>query len=423
MVIASIDLMGGKVVQLRQGKQKVLERDDLMELAREFDRFGEVAVIDLDAALGNGNNLQQVKQLLKTAECRVGGGIRTVDQARELIALGARKVIIGSKAFEGDRINHPYLEELATALDPQRIIIAVDALDGEIVTRGWRHRTGLEVCPVAREIEPYASELLFTCVEREGTLQGIDLAAVKKLRGATERRITAAGGVSSVAEVRQLAEIGADVQLGMALYTGGIDLAEAFAESLNWKRGLIPTITQDVEGQILMLAYSSKESLRKTFQTRTMWYQSRSRGKLWMKGETSGNTQAVQRLRADCDRDALLAIVRQTNVACHAGSYSCFGDKNFTLQELYQVIRERIEHPLPGSYTATLTDDLLREKILEEAREVVEARGRDDVIWEAADVLYFLCVLLARNEVEVGEVVHELRRRRKQHARDENQAR
>ena len=415
MVIASIDLMDGKAVQLRQGKEKVLEGDDPRELARRFDRYGEVAIIDLDAALGQGSNQSLIQDLLKLCDARVGGGIRSVEEARKLISLGAKKVIIGSSAFENERINIPFLEALNQALSPQEIIIAIDAREETIVTRGWRHQTGINLYEAARALTPYASEFLFTCVEREGMMQGIDLVQVERLQAATPNKITVAGGVNSLEEVGQLARAGLDVQLGMALYTGRIELGEAFIESLNWREELLPVVTRDEDGQVLMLAYVSRESLQRTFETGRMTYYSRSRRALWTKGESSGNLQRLLRLRADCDRDALLATVEQTNVACHTGSYSCFGPKQFTHADLYRVIQERLENAPPGSYTARLKDDeLLKAKIMEEAQEVIEAQRREDIVWEAADVLYFLTVLLARNDIGVNEVIEELYRRRRQ---------
>lgn len=412
MLIASIDLMAGKVVQLKQGKDKVLERDDYLQLAKEFDKYGETAVIDLDAVMDRGENLGIIKEILKVAECRVGGGIRSLKKAKELISFGARKVIIGSIALENDRINHNFLQELVSAIGQDKIIIAIDALNGEIVTQGWKHKTGLNLFDVINKVENYCSEFLYTCVEKEGLLKGIDMEKVRGVVKSTKNRVTVAGGVNSIDEIREIGRIGSDVQVGMALYTNRISIAEAFIESLNWKNELIPTVTRDYSGDVLNLAYSNKDSLTKTFETDKMWYFSRSRNKLWMKGETSDNTQEFIRLRADCDRDALLATVKQKGVACHTGVYSCFGSKKFNLYELYEVIKNRIDNPSPQSYTATLTDELLKEKIAEEADEVIKAKNSDEIIWEAADVMYFLTVLLAKNGVEIDDILFELARRR-----------
>jgi len=414
MIIPSIDLMNGKAVQLKQGKQKILERDNPIDLAKDFNRYNEIAVIDLDAAMGKGKNNDVVKQICSVADCRVGGGIRQPERTRELISWGASKIIIGSKAFENNQINYKFLANLNSTVGRQQIIIAIDAYEGEIVTHAWKHKTGLKLFEVVKELEQYAAEFLYTCVEKEGGLQGTDLETIEKLRQITTNQLTVAGGVTTMEEIRKLAKLEVDVQLGMALYTGKIKLDEAFIESLNWKSELIPTITCNSDGQVLMLAYSNKASLFKSFETGRMWYFSRSRNQLWMKGETSGHVQALVKIRNDCDSDALLATVQQQGVACHLGSYSCFGDKKFSLSELYDVIKDRFENPRPGSYTATLTDKKVREKLLEEAEEVVIAKTKDEIIWEAADVLYFLTVILAKSGVEINEVLKELRRRRKQ---------
>ncbi|MBD3291030.1 bifunctional phosphoribosyl-AMP cyclohydrolase/phosphoribosyl-ATP diphosphatase HisIE [candidate division KSB1 bacterium] len=413
MIIPSIDLMNGNAVQLKQGRDKMLERDNPVELAHQFNQYSEIAVIDLDAAMNKGDNLEVIEQICGSAECRVGGGIRDVHRAKELISLGAIKVIIGTKAFENDAVNHEFLKELATAVGRRHLMIAIDAFNGEIVTKAWKHNTGLKVLDVVPELEPYISEFLFTCVEKEGGMQGTDLNIIKKISQITRNRLTVAGGITTVDELREISALQANAQLGMALYTGNLSINEAFIESLNWKNDLIPTITTDTAGQVLMLAYSSRESLQKTFETGRMWYYSRSRSQLWMKGETSGNMQDFVKFRTDCDSDALLATVRQTEAACHFDNYSCFGDKKFDLYELYDVIRERFDNPRQGSYTATLTDVKVREKLLEEAKEVVEAEEREHIIWEAADVLYFLTVLLAKSNIGIDDVLNELRRRRK----------
>ena len=249
MVIASIDIQNGKVVQLKQGKELVLQRENSLELAAEFNRYGEVAVIDLDAAMGKGSNIEMIKPLLRKAECRVGGGIRTPQQAKELVSIGARKIIIGSGAFRNPvkkgagitggefAVNIPFLQEMAAKIGRERLIVAVDARNGEIVVDGWKTPTGLDLVEAAKLVEPFAGELLFTCVEREGTMTGIDLNPAHRLRESVSCQITVAGGVSALDEVEKIAALGCDVQLGMALYTGKINLADAFVASLNWKKG------------------------------------------------------------------------------------------------------------------------------------------------------------------------------------------
>ena len=436
MVIASIDIQNGKVVQLKQGKELVLERDNPLELAKEFDRYGEVAVIDLDAAMGKGNNIEMIKPLLRIAECRVGGGIKTVEQARELVSLGARKIIIGSTAFRDPakkgagiaagefRLNTAFLEELAKKIGKERIILAIDsgktAGAYEIFVDGWKTPTGLDLIETARLAEKWVSEFLFTCVDREGTMTGIDFEPVKLLRNAVSAdhwsgQVTVAGGVSSLEEIETLAALGCDVQLGMALYTGKISLSEAFIRSLNWKKeNPLPVIAQSYDGQVLMTGYADHEALEETFKRGNLCFHSRTRYKLWMKGETSGNTLKLVRLRSDCDKDAVLATVEPQGPVCHTGAWSCFGvDRRYTLEYLQAIIAERFKNPVPGSYTATLDHDLVREKLMEEAQELCEAKTHDELVWEAADLFYFATALIAREGIKIPEILDELDRRHK----------
>lgn len=412
MVISSIDLMNGKAVQLIRGEKKVLEVEDIESLAREFDFSTEIAVIDLDAALNRGDNLSSIKQILKIGECRVGGGIRDIEKAKNILSLGAKKVIFSSRVFENDKIDFEFLKDALQKLGRDRIIISIDSLRENIYTQGWRHNTGINLFEAVEKLSPFCSEFLFTYIDNEGTMQGIDLEIVKRLRSLIKNRLVVAGGVSTLEEIKKIAELGADVQLGMALYTKKISLADAFIESINYTDGLIPTITEDYSKRVLMLAYSNKESLRKTFETKKMHYYSRSRGRLWMKGEESGNIQEVIRLRADCDRDTILSTVYQKNFACHTGSYSCFGDRVYDIYELYEIVSERIRSKDPKSYTASLSDTELRAKIMEEALEVVKSDNRENKIWECADLMYFLTVFMAKEGIELKEVFQELRWRR-----------
>jgi phosphoribosyl-ATP pyrophosphohydrolase/phosphoribosyl-AMP cyclohydrolase len=307
-------------------------------------------------------------------------------------------------------------------------VIAVDARrrkEGgyEIAVDGWKTLTGLELVETARAVEPYAGELLFTCVDREGTMGGLDLEPVRALREALSCGITVAGGVASLEETENIAALGCDVQLGMALYTGRIDLGEAFVRALNWgkaayagegREGLLPLIAQDSGGQVLMTGFADREALAETFKRGNLCFHSRSRDKLWMKGENSGNVLKLRRLRADCDRDAILALVEPAGPACHTGAFSCFQtDRSFTWEYLQRVISERFANPPPGSYTASLDDERVRRKLMEEAYEVCTAPGHDEIVWEAADLLYFATVLMSRAGVTVAEVLAELDRRHK----------
>ncbi len=413
MIIASIDLQAGKAVQLRRGMRKMLERDDPAALAAGFDRLAEVALIDLDAAMGRGDNRALAERLLPLARCRVGGGVRSPETARRWLELGAAKVIVGSAAFRGNGVDRPFLQELAVAVGRERLILAVDAVNGRVVVDGWRRAAGLGALEALRELEPYCGEFLCTCVEREGSLRGIDLQQVKRLRRATSRRLTVAGGVASLRQVERLSALGADVQLGMALYAGRLKLEDAFAASLDWNKGLLPTVVQDEAGRVLMLAYSSRESLRRTLHEGRMSYYSRSRRALWRKGDTSGHVQELVRLRADCDADALLATVRQRGAACHEGRTSCFGEERFAWQDLFAVVNERLRRGGRGSYTRSLNATGARQKLIEEAGELALARSRDDLVWEAADLMYFLTVVLARRGIGPEAVLRELRRRRR----------
>ncbi len=407
MIIPSIDLMSGKAVQLRQGKEKVLEVDDALSLAMEFRKYGEIAVIDLDAALGKGDNYELVKNICKLADCRVGGGIRSVEKAEEILKAGAKKIIVGTKATP----------EFLKNLPKEKVIVAVDTKNNSVVTEGWTKPTGKNPFEQMKKLEPYCSEFLFTNVDNEGMLAGVDKELIEQLKQATNNKITFAGGITTIEEIKMLEDGGFNSQIGMAIYTGKIKLQDAFISLLDFEknRGLVPTIVQDENGQVLMMAFSNKESLSKTFESGKANYYSRSRKKLWQKGETSGNFQGLLKARYDCDRDTLLFTVKQNGKACHIGEYSCFGEKEFTFSNLYEVILYRIQNPKAGSYTAKLSSDekLLKSKINEEAWEVAYYKDNRNLVWEVADLAYFVMVLMAKNGVTINEVKNELEGRRK----------
>lgn len=227
MIFPCIDLMDGKVVQLIQGHRKALEAEESpQEMLRKFAAFPEIQVIDLDAAMGRGSNDDLVRMLAFQAVTRVGGGVRTVVRAQALVAQGAHRVIVGTAAFNKTGINQEFLDTLRDAIGRDRLLIALDSKEGRIVIQGWQESTGFTAEEVLRSLEPYCSGFLCTYVDKEGMMQGTDLEWFRRLRAATSLELTAAGGITTMDDVRALLAMNVHAALGMAIYTGRLSLSE-----------------------------------------------------------------------------------------------------------------------------------------------------------------------------------------------------
>jgi phosphoribosyl-AMP cyclohydrolase / phosphoribosyl-ATP pyrophosphohydrolase len=406
MIVPSIDIMGGQAVQLVGGERLAIAAGDPIAVAERFAVAGELAVIDLDAALGRGDNRAIVREIVRRFPCRVGGGVRSVEAAISWLDAGAQRVILGTAARD----------EILSALPRERVVAALDARCGQVVVDGWRTPTGRDVLADLARLRPLVGGFLVTFVEREGRLQGVDMAAIRRVAvAAAGVPLTVAGGVTAAAEIAEIDALGADAQVGMAIYSGALDLGDALTAPLSSDRedGLWPTAVVDERDELLGLAWSNAESVREAVRTRRGVYWSRRRG-LWRKGETSGDIQILERIDADCDRDALRFTVRQRGAGfCHRGTRSCFGDARGT-GELARRLAERVARAPEGSYTRRLLDDraLLGAKLREEAAELAEARTREEVVHEAADLLYFALVAAARGGVDLADVERELDRRR-----------
>jgi len=405
VITPSIDLMNGQTVQLVGGKEHALDAGDPVPIAKRFAIAGEIAVIDLDAALGRGSNAELIRPLLQIAPCRVGGGIRDERTAIEWLDAGATKIVLGTAATPG----------LLARLPRERVIAALDADHGEVVVEGWKKRTGETILNRMRVLKGLVSGFLVTFVEREGRLSGTNLDLVPQLvEAAAGARVTIAGGVTTPEDIRALDELGADAQVGMALYTGRLELADAIISILRSDRpdGLWPTVVTDELGTALGLVYSSSESVREAVRTGRGVYHSRKRG-LWAKGESSGDVQTLLRIDADCDRDALRFTVRQAGQGfCHLGRKSCWGPAT-GLSGLASVLTRRASSGAPDSYTQRLlrSPDLLASKLREEASELADASEHGDVVHEAADVFFFAMTAMARSGATLAEVSSELDRR------------
>jgi phosphoribosyl-ATP pyrophosphohydrolase/phosphoribosyl-AMP cyclohydrolase len=442
VLIPSIDLKGGEVVQLRQGREHVLSAGEPGPLARSFGLVGEVAVIDLDAALGTGSNAGLIEGVLDLARCRVGGGIRDVETARRWLDAGAAKVILGTAARP----------ELLRELPRERVIAAVDARDGEVVTHGWTSGTGAKIAEKMRELAPFVGGFLVTFVEVEGTMRGLPIERAAGLREhAGDARLTVAGGIKSAAEVGELDRLGIDAQVGMAIYTGAVGVHECVAACLSSDRsdGLWPTVVCDERGIALGLAWSNAESLKVALAERRGVYWSRKRG-LWRKGETSGQVQELVGVEMDCDRDCLRFRVKASgtghwalgdaasgkrqaafgggaeageprpsalgpaaSVFCHTGTATCWGEArglDGLERRLGEIARGGGD---AGSYTKKLLADpsLLASKLSEEAGELNRAATRQEIVHEAGDVLYFTLVRLAKEGVPLAEIERALDKR------------
>ncbi len=405
MIIPSIDLVGGRAVQLIGGEAEAIDAGDPVPILEQFCVAGEVAVIDIDAARGEGSNAAVIRDLCRQAPIRVGGGIRDAETALEWLDAGASKVIIGTAATP----------EVLSKLPSERVIVALDSLDGRVVTHGWRTGTGDSVLNRIAELKELVGGFLVTFVELEGRMRGTDLERARDVVAAAgEAHVTIAGGITTAEEIAAIDRLGADGQVGMALYSGELSLAEAIAAPLTSERadGLWPTVVVDESGAALGLTWSSAESLERAVERRKGIYLSRKRG-LWEKGATSGATQDLLGVAVDCDRDALRFTVRQHGGGfCHLGTRSCWGDDG-GIGGLSRRLAGLADEPESGSNTVRLLNDapLLGAKLHEEANELAVASSRRDVASEAADVIYFTLVKAVAAGIGIADIEQELNRR------------
>ena len=220
VLIPSIDLMGGKIVQLVQGRKKALEFDDFDAWIARFSKYPLVQLIDLDAAVGTGDNAGLVREFARQLPCQVGGGIRTVGTAQAALAAGAHRVIIGSALFQGGELDRNFAETMSGAVGANRLVFALDAIGGRVAMHGWREVSNVTPLQMIEALDPFCGAFLYTHVETEGLLQGFPLEVIHPLRKATSKQLIAAGGIRSQEEVERLHAIGVDAVVGMAIYKG-----------------------------------------------------------------------------------------------------------------------------------------------------------------------------------------------------------
>lgn len=224
MLIPSIDLMDGKIVQLIQGRKKALEFENADEWIARFAAFPLVQVIDLDAAMGSSSNPLLMTRLLQNLPCQVGGGIRSIEAAQQVLDAGAQRIILGSVLMDGGNINVSAARQFASEFGPEKLVFAVDSRENRIAIHGWRTITEITPLEMVRELEPFCAAFLYTHIETEGSMKGIPLPPVRELRQATSKQLIVAGGVSTHVEIELLHGMGVDAVVGMALYTNSLKL-------------------------------------------------------------------------------------------------------------------------------------------------------------------------------------------------------
>jgi phosphoribosyl-ATP pyrophosphohydrolase len=384
VIIPSIDLMGGQTVQLVGGKDKALDAGDPLPIAKRFGLAGEVAVIDLDAALGKGTNRALIDPLLGVARCRVGGGIRDATTARAWLDRGAEKVILGTRA----------VPEVLKELPKDRVIAALDTAKGEVVVEGWTQGTGRTVLDRIAELRDLVGGFLVTFVDKEGRLGGTELGAVQELvKAARGARVTIAGGVTTAEEVGELDRLGADAQVGMAIYTGRLSLGAAIAAPIR-SPGPWPTVVLDARDIALGFGTSDPATLERAL----------GEGRAHtLEGDFSG----AELLGVDLDSRRTALFMRTRGAPARQ-----FGRPR-GLDALEHTLLSRKSTAVAGSYTRRLLEDpeLLAAKLAEEAAELAQASSPEHVAAETADLVYFALVAMIRGGASLAEVEAVLDRR------------
>ena len=373
MIIPSIDIQNGNAVQLVGGKEKKIDAGCSLKKLEEFKLAGEVAVIDLDAAMRKGSNKEIIKKMCQLAPCRVGGGIRDLDTAIEWLDAGAAKIIIGTKAEP----------ELLSQLPKERLIAALDAENGEIVVEGWQEKTGLKVLDRIHELKEYVSGFLVTFVELEGRMQGTNLEAVAELKKAAgDCELTIAGGITKKEEIAELDKLGCDSQVGMAIYSGNLKLSDCIDCVIPFK--IFPSIILNKNYSPLEFRYL--KDLEQIVNTKTL------------------DNLSVKRILPNKQRTCFYITTE---------SEESIKELANPIDSLEKTLISRKDNATQGSYTNRLLNDsdLLSSKLLEEAKELIDARDSNNAAWELADLIYFGMTALISKNGNLDEVKNELKKR------------
>lgn len=376
--------------------QSKIDENFIINYAKSINYFGSVVANDIDSY-----NL--LKGICKVAECNLMINSPTVETVRLVLQKGVKKIIIPENK----------VEEISKSISKKIIIARITLRKTSLLNNNL---TGLktELKKIVTKVVPYCSELLIDYDPDFTIDESIVAEVLNYISDFNNYPLTFLDANNTFTEL--LEKKGVNPLICSSGVFKNKEMLRIFKSTLDFQKleGLIPTIVQDEHGQVLMLAFSSQESLTQALIQKKGVYYSRSRKSIWVKGETSGNRQTLNTARYDCDQDTLLFNVRQEGVACHLQRYSCFGNKEFELSDLYEIIQDRILNPTANSYTSKISkdDQSIMEKIREESNEVINYTNDENLVWEIADLLYFIMVLMAKKEINLQDILNELWSRR-----------
>ncbi len=376
--------------------QLKIDEDFIINYAKRINYFGSVVVNNIDS-------LNLLKEICKVAECNLVMNSPNVETIRSVLQKGVKKIIIPENKVE-------YISKSIS----KKIIIARITLSKTLILNKNLTNLKAELKTIITRIVPYCSELLIDYDTDLSIDENIILEIINFISDFNKSPLTFLDVNNKFTEL--LEKKGVNPFICSSGVFEEQEMLQIFKSSLDFEKldGLIPTIVQDDHNQILMLAFSSQASLTQALIQKKGIYYSRSRKSIWVKGETSGNYQILKRARYDCDQDTLLFNVSQEGVACHLQRYSCFSNKGFELSDLYDVIQDRILNPAANSYTSKISKDerSIIEKIREESNEVINYTNDENLVWEIADLLYFIMVLMAKKDISLQDILNELWSRR-----------
>jgi len=385
----------GKIKSSYENQLKI-DENFIINYAKRINYFGSVVVSNIKS-----HNL--LKGICDVAECDLVMNLPKLETVQEVLRKGVKKVIIPVEKVEdiGQKVS-------------KNIIIARITLRKTSLLNNNLIDLKAELKEEVNSVVSYCSEILIDYDEDLTLDESTVLAVIDYISEFIDYPLTFLDTNYKFTELLEKKGVNPFIYSSEMLEEK--EMLKIFTQALDFQKleGLIPTIVQDEHNQILMLAFSTQDSLTQALIQKKGIYYSRSRKSIWIKGETSGNYQMLNKVRYDCDQDALLFNVSQEGVACHLQRYSCFGNKEFELSDLYEIIQDRILNPVANSHTSKISKDerLIIEKIKEESNEVINYTNDENLVWEIADLLYFVMVLMAKKEIKLQDILNELWSRR-----------